>query len=122
LAELGERLLLHQKYAEAEPVLRECFTIGRKRQPEAWMTNYAQSMLGDALLGQGKHADAEPYLVEGYEGMKARERHIPPLLARHHIAEALGRVVSLYEAWGKKEQAALWRSRLVPAGHAAPMQ
>jgi hypothetical protein len=79
-------------------------------------------MLGDALLGQGKHADAEPILVAGYEGMKARERQIPRLLARHHVAEALGRVVSLYESWGKPEQASQWRSRLAPAGHAMPME
>ncbi len=120
LAELGERLLLHEKYADAEPILRECLAIGRKTQPEAWMTYYAQSMLGGALLGQARHADAEPFLVQAFEGLKARQRQIPPLLARHHVAEALGRVVELYDAWGKPQQAAQWRAQLVPAGHAMP--
>ena len=36
------------------------------------------ALLGGSLLGQKKYADAEPLLREGYDGMKAREKTIPP--------------------------------------------
>jgi tetratricopeptide (TPR) repeat protein len=120
LSEFGERLLLHEKYADAESILRECLDISRKTQPEAWTTYYAQSMLGESLLGRGKHPEAEPDLLQGYEGLKSRERQIPQLLARYRVAEALGRVVRLYEAWGKPKQAAHWRARMTLSGHAMP--
>jgi hypothetical protein len=33
---------------------------------------------GGSLLGQQKYADGEPLLRKGYEGMKQREKSIPP--------------------------------------------
>jgi hypothetical protein len=54
-------------------------------------------MLGGALLGQKKYADAEPLLLKGYEGMKAREKAIPPP-ASTCIPEALDRLIELYTA------------------------
>ena len=100
------------RHADAEPILRECVAILQKKQPEAWTTFHAQSLLGGALLGQKKYAEAEPLLVQGYEGLKAREGQIPPLYARHRVAEAGERVVRLYEAWGRAEKAAEWRTKL----------
>jgi hypothetical protein len=60
-------------------------------------------MLGGALLGQKKYADAEPLLVKGYEGMKAREKDIPPPAATR-IPEALDRLVELYTATNKPDE------------------
>jgi hypothetical protein len=37
------------KYAEAEPVLRECLALRTRKEPEAWTTFNTQSLLGDAL-------------------------------------------------------------------------
>jgi hypothetical protein len=48
---------------------------------------------------------------KGYEGMKQREKTIPPLdLAR--ILEAIERLVQLYEAKDNKDEAARWRKEL----------
>ncbi len=67
-----------KKHADAEPVLRDCLAIRDKKQPDLWITFNTRSMLGDVLASQKKFADAEPLLLQGYEGMKQREKSIPP--------------------------------------------
>jgi len=51
LAVLTSTLLTQEKFAESEPVARECLTIREKRLPDAWRTSYARDMLGTSLLG-----------------------------------------------------------------------
>jgi serine/threonine protein kinase/tetratricopeptide (TPR) repeat protein len=111
LARLGWNLLHQKKFMEAEPLLRECLALREKKQPEEWSTFDTKSMLGGALLGQQKYAGAEPLLLQGYEGMKQREAKIPAD-GRGGLSEALERLVQLYEAWGKKDEAAKWRKEL----------
>ncbi len=111
LLEFGERLMVDDRYLDAEPILRECVDICRRTQPDVWQTYYAQSMLGGALMGQKNDTDAEPFLLQGYEGLKAREDRIPLLLARHHIAKALEGIVQLYKSTNQPEKATAWRSR-----------
>jgi hypothetical protein len=65
-------------------------------------------MLGGALLGQKKYAEAEPLLLAGYQGMKQREKTIPPP-GRPRLVEAALRLEQLYEALGKKDEAARWK-------------
>ncbi len=111
LAQLGVNLLHQKKWTDAEPLLRKCLAIREKNQPDAWQTDNTKSLLGGALLGQKKYADAEPLLLAGYEGMKQREAKIPaPPKAR--LTEALERIVQLYEAMDKKDDAARWRKEL----------
>jgi tetratricopeptide (TPR) repeat protein len=112
LAEQAERMLRRGRHADAEPLLLECLAIRQESQSEDWTTCHTRSLLGDALLGQKKYAEAEPILVQGYEGLKAREGQIPPLYARYRITEAGERVVQLYEAWGQTDKAAAWRTKL----------
>ena len=109
---LGHEYLQQQKFVEAEAVLRPALKI-REQQPDAWTTFSTRSLLGGALLGQKKYAEAEPLLVGGYEGMKQREAKIPAK-ARVRLTESLERMVQLYDAWGKKAEAAKWR-KLQPA-------
>jgi Flp pilus assembly protein TadD len=75
-------------------------------------------MLGGSLLGQGKLAEAEPLLLSGYEGMKKREPKIPTN-ATVRLVEASERIVRLYEATGRPEQAAEWKKRQALAQAAA---
>jgi tetratricopeptide (TPR) repeat protein len=123
MALLGLNLLKQEKWSEAEPVLRECLAVREKTQPAAWGTFNTRSQLGGALLGQGRCAEAEPLVVSGYEGLKAREVTIPAQ-AKDRLTEAALRVVRLYEAWGKPEQAKAWKERLgladLPADVFAP--
>jgi tetratricopeptide (TPR) repeat protein len=111
LATLGSQLLELQAFTEAESLLRECLAIRTKLAPEAWNTSNAKSMLGGALLGQKNYIEAEPLLLAGYEGLKTTEKSIPPQ-AKNNIPEAVQRIVDLYEATGKKENASTWRKKL----------
>ena len=83
----------------------------REGVPDDWSRFNTMSQLGGSLLGQGRYAEAEPLVVPGYEGMKAREAKIPAP-GKPRLAEAAVRVVRLYEAWGKPEQAAAWKAKL----------
>ena len=100
-------LLQLKAYVDAEPLLRECLTIREKTQPELWTTFNTQSLLGAALSGQKKYAEAEPLLLAGYDGMKQREKTIPPQ-GRVRLLEAVERLVQFYEATDKKEEVVKW--------------
>jgi hypothetical protein len=108
LAQIGLGLLEQKKWAKAEPLLRECLAIRQKAHPDFWLTFNTKAQLGGALLGQKKYAEAEPLLWDGYEGMKKRAETIPPQ-GRIRLLEALERLVQLYEATDRKDQAARWR-------------
>jgi tetratricopeptide (TPR) repeat protein len=109
LALLGAALLEMKEFAKAEPLLRECLAIREKKESNAWTTFNTQSMLGGALLSQKKYKDAEPLLLKGYEGMKAREKTMPPE-ASARIPEALDRMVELFTATDRPEEATKWRA------------
>src|SRR5262249_19556887 len=106
-------LTRQQKYAEAEPLLREDLTIRKQLQPDAWERFATQARLGACLLGQEKFADAEPHLLAGYEGLKQREARIPAA-GRGALTYVAGWLVQLYEPGGKKDRADEGRKRLPP--------
>ncbi len=116
MAQFGMRLLEMKGYVEAEPLLRECLTIREKTQPDAWTTFNTQSMLGGALLGQKKYADAEPLLVKGYEGLKAREKTIPPQ-GSTRLPEALERLIQLYTETNKPDEVKKWQVEKAKLGN-----
>jgi eukaryotic-like serine/threonine-protein kinase len=102
-------LLQQKKWTEAELLLRECLAIREKVQPDLWSTFNTQSMLGGALLGQKKYAEAEPLLRNGYEGMKQREKTIPPQ-ASTRLPEALDRLIDLSTATNKPDEVKKWQA------------
>jgi tetratricopeptide (TPR) repeat protein len=114
LAALGFNLLQQQKWAAAEPVLRDALAIHEKQEPDAWAACHSRSLLGGSLLGQKKYAEAEPLLLAGYEGMRRREDRLPPQ-GKGQLTTALERLVRLYDAWGKKDKADPWRKKLAEA-------
>jgi hypothetical protein len=106
--------LQHRQYAAAETYLRECLAIREKKLPDEWSLFNTKSMLGGALAGQKKFQESEPLLVEGYSGLKEREAKIPPP-GKIRLPEAIRRLVDLYTAWEKPEEAAKWRAILEEA-------
>lgn len=94
-----------ERYGEAEPLHREALAIRRKRlgkeHPEV-----ARSLtgLGASLTAQGRYSDAELALTQALSIL--RQWPEPP-----HPFECvtLDRLVELYEAWGRPEQARTYR-------------
>jgi hypothetical protein len=119
LAQVALDLLKCHQCAEAEPLLRECLAIRKKTQPEVWSTFNSKSQLGGALLGQKKYNEAEPLLLAGYEGMKAREKAIPPQ-GSIRIPEALDRLVELYTATNNPDAIKKWQAERAKYPAAAP--
>jgi hypothetical protein len=95
-------------------LLRKCLTIYQQKLPGDWKCHYTQSQLGGCLLGQKKYAEAETLLRAGHEGLRAREQTIPAG-AKKCFAEALERLVQVYDALGKPDDAAKWRRELETA-------
>jgi hypothetical protein len=108
---LGNNLLLQKKPGDAEPLLRQAVESSVQYLPHLWTTYWAKSLLGGALLGKQKYADAEKLLLDGFAGMKQRADEMP-LATKFHLNEAAGRLVQLYEAWQRPEDAAHWRKQL----------
>ncbi|HEV3312577.1 MAG TPA: protein kinase [Chloroflexota bacterium] len=129
LGALGLNLLEQHKWVDAEKVLRECLTAcdrldksirertaGHHIPSVGWTT---RSMLGQSLVGQKKYAEAEHYLMDGYKGGKdlvdtfkgfgGDPGVLFPMLP---IKETMERLVQLYEAWEKPDEAAKWRKEL----------
>jgi serine/threonine protein kinase/tetratricopeptide (TPR) repeat protein len=119
LAQVSLELVRCGQHAAAEPLLRECLGIREKKEPDAWATFNTQSLLGTSLLGQKKYEGAEPLLLKGYQGMKAREKTIPPQ-ADKRIPETLDRLVELYTATGKFAEAEKWRAERAKYPSLAP--
>jgi serine/threonine protein kinase len=113
---LAAAYLIAKQWAEAEAAARECLGLRRKKQPDEWPRFHTMSQLGAALVGQKRYAEAEPLLLEGYDGLRAREAKIPAD-RRNYLAEAAARIVPFYEAWGKKDKAAEWRATLTKGGN-----
>jgi tetratricopeptide (TPR) repeat protein len=111
LAQAGSTLIGMKAWTDAEPILRECLVIRQAKEPDAWTTFNARSLLGAALTGQARFDEAEPMILAGFEGITKRAGAIPPTV-KFRITEAAERVVWLYEAWGKHDDAARWRVKL----------
>jgi tetratricopeptide (TPR) repeat protein len=111
LIAVGRDLLMQARHHEAEAWLREGLALFGPGSAGDWEPYQAKSLLGGSLLGQGNYADAEKPLVEGYEGMRARAWRMPAP-ERSRLREAAERVIRLYEACGKLDQAAAWKAKL----------
>jgi serine/threonine protein kinase len=108
---LGRSLLEQKKWPEAESTLRESLAVHEKAAREDADAFVPRWLLGQALVNQGKYAEAEPLLVQGYEGMRAREATIPRVV-REALTEAARRLVRIYDQRGRTREADAWRARL----------
>ena len=97
-------LLQQQKWTEAEMVLP---SASRSREAAARRLDDVRipSRCSAAHSWARKSAEAEPLLLVGYDGMKKREATIPTT-GKVRLTDALERLVQLYEATGKKDEAA----------------
>ncbi|UCG32036.1 MAG: serine/threonine protein kinase [Phycisphaerales bacterium] len=111
LSNLAALLLAKGDYARAEPLLREAVGIFRNTRPgNDWKAAMTVSTLGSCLTALGRFDEAEPLVLESYATVNAvrGQRH-------EDTHKAMERVLALYEAWDKPEQAARWRAMLATA-------
>jgi tetratricopeptide (TPR) repeat protein len=114
LTNLGESLNRLARFEEAEPVLREALKIrlitfgSTKRR-----YHYSQSNLGETLTGLKRFQDAEGQLLAARKGLLTPQSI--PLDERWRLRDesaTLERLVRLYDAWSKPDEAAKWRKEL----------
>jgi serine/threonine protein kinase len=67
----------------------------------------SKESLADLYLATRRYNQAEPLLVAVYEGLEGRQADMP-VDGKGRLADCAGRLARLYEAWGKKDQAAQW--------------
>jgi serine/threonine protein kinase/Flp pilus assembly protein TadD len=103
----GRIAMARQDYAQAEGLFREALAVHRAALPEgSWRTAITQCDLGKCLSRLERYAEAETELLGAYSTLSTpKGEHLPQ---RRVIAEALA---ALYEAMGRSEEAADWRSR-----------
>jgi len=115
----------------AEPMLRECLAIREKLlpdgHPQVWLKFNSMSMLGESLVARcAAHErekveerlyhlrEAERLILDSHERLKDDPNVPPPSQTggKDCRREALQRVIGLYEAWGKPDQADEYRAQL----------
>ncbi len=89
----------------AEPLARDAASIYRQALSEGhWAASTADSSLGAALAGLGRFAEAEPLLLAAYPVLRDETGERSP-----YTRDVVGRLVALYEAWGREDEAAKYR-------------
>jgi serine/threonine protein kinase len=95
----------------AEPLFRAVVQARAARLGEEHPDTLAsKESLAKLYMTQRRYAEAEPLLRAVYEGLKRRQADMP-VDGKARLAEAAERLLRLYEAWGKKDQAGEWRQR-----------
>jgi eukaryotic-like serine/threonine-protein kinase len=95
--------------AAAEPLLRHALAVHRQGGAvDDFRLEAAHSLLGEACTRLSRFAEAEPHLLRAREIL----RLIPGTndLETREARDNLARLVALYEAWGRPEQAAVYRT------------
>ena len=88
--------------AEAEKLLREAVRLRSESVPEShFLRATANGALGEFLSAHQRFAEAEPLLLASYESLKKSQAPESP-----RLKFALQRLVALYGAWGRPEEAA----------------
>jgi serine/threonine protein kinase/tetratricopeptide (TPR) repeat protein len=113
LMDLGGKLVDRGNYNDAEVLLRKAVELSEQNDPAGWTKYLARSRLGGSLAGERKFDEGESWLLDGYEQLKSHEAVIPPKY-KPFVAEARRRLASLYEAWGKPDEAQRWRIDPLP--------
>jgi tetratricopeptide (TPR) repeat protein len=111
LVGLGTFLLEKGAPQSADPLLRQALDIWQTARPaNDWVVAETESILGACLAALGRFEEAEPLVLRGYPAVK------DVLGEQHRLTRlALQRIVTLYQAWGRLEEAAEYRALLSPA-------
>jgi tetratricopeptide (TPR) repeat protein len=112
---LGLLLSADGRHDEAEPHLRKALEYQDQSEPQLWNTSRTRLYLATALLAQKKYAEAEPLLLACHAEMLQRIQ-TAPLWEKQFLQHAANRLIELYTALDKPEQAAKWRAEEAKRG------
>jgi Tfp pilus assembly protein PilF len=93
---------------QAASLAAQNLLLAERARPDAWSTFAARGSLGAIRLRQQKYAEAEALLLSAYNGLRERERRIPPS-GKSKLRGAAQSLADLYEAQAKPDQAAEWK-------------
>ena len=102
LMELGLILNKTGRLHDAETYLRESLEIRIRLLAKGnQLIGTTEGALGECLTMQKRYAAAEPFLLDGYKIIKATAGEHDP-----RVGDAARRLITLYQSWGKPENAA----------------
>lgn len=105
---LGLILVDRGQIQQAKALLRQALEARRSKLPDDhWLVGEAESALGAGLGAMGQFEDAEQLLLGGY-GLVHRKLQDKSRMTK----QCIERLIRLYDAWGRPDDASLWRSRL----------
>ena len=107
LQHLASVLATLGKASEGEARVREALEIFQTSKAPPWRVADTESVLGNCLVVQRRFQEAEPLLLRSYQILRD-----DPGNGRRYVPVALQRIVDLYTAWGKPEQAEKYRASL----------
>ncbi len=103
---------------EAETYLREALEIRARLLPRGnQLIAASEGALGECLTTQKRYAEAEPLLQRSYATMKDVQGEQGPL-----TLEAVRRLATLYQAWGKPEEAARYHVAVAQSSPGQPIR
>ena len=105
---LGDLFMMLGDTAQAEPFVRRRVEIyAAALGPDHGWTAHAKAVLGSCLTGMHRYAEAERSLLEGYRSLLAGSG-----LEDRYTQDAVTRLVTLYEAWGRDGEAVRYQKLL----------
>jgi hypothetical protein len=105
---LGRALARMDSLDAAERWLRESLAVRRANLPPGhFLVASSESILGDLLRMRKQYPRAEAMLVGAERALVATRGERAPI-----VADARKRLVDLYDAWGRPEDAARWRAKI----------
>ncbi len=105
---LGRALLFLGEHPEAHDLFQQAIAVASLTLPQDhWNLAGIRSNLGECLVGLGRYEAAERELLASHSVLLAT-------FGSHHARtqKAAAKLIGLYGAWNKPEQAAAWRSKL----------
>lgn len=106
---LGFLLSEAGRHDEAETHLRKALEFQDQQERHLWSTSRTRLFLATALLAQKKYTEAEPLLLACHSEMSLQIQ-TALLWEKQFLHHAAQRLIELYTALDKPEQAAKWRA------------
>ena len=99
-----------KRFEDAESLVREAIEAAtRVLGADHWRVADGRSILGAAMAGQRRFDDAEALLLEAHAAL---ETSLPANWRAKKLPPATQRLVDLYDAWDRPDDADAWRARI----------